>query len=80
MSARPNDDDLELWLLIASETKNYPRAPEVKVLVGEVRRLRSLLDRAYPLLVDQPGTEGVQAELELEVLAIREEARRKAAH
>lgn len=47
--------------------------PEMLRLAAEVRRLRGLLVAAYEHVLDTPGTEELQAELEREVMEIRAE-------
>lgn len=42
--------------------------------------LRAMIDGIYGYVMPAPGTEALQAELDLEVVAIREERRRKGAH
>ena len=73
---RPSDAYLEA---ILSDTRADLWAPVVRVLVAEIRRLRSVLNRAYSEAVVVPGTEAVEAELHHEITLIRQESRRRPA-
>jgi hypothetical protein len=46
--------------------------------VREVRRLAALFKRVYPLVADQAGTEGLQAQLEREVFGLARQGDPKA--
>lgn len=48
---------------------------DVAQLVAEIRRLRSILDGIYDLVQETKGREDQLAELEREVLALRQERR-----